>query len=107
MSHLSFYFDPEEKGIRVFLGQTESNIMEVVWQHGELTVKKTLFHMDAKHAPAYTTVMTIMTRLARKGILKKRKVGRGFVYSPAVSRSDFLKERIQIVKNCLSRNSGG
>jgi predicted transcriptional regulator len=107
VSHHSFYFDPEEKGVRVFLGQTESNIMEVIWQRGELTVKKTLFHMDAKDAPAYTTVMTIMARLARKGILKKRKVGRGFVYSPAVSRSDFLKAKVQIVKDCLSRNSGG
>ena len=35
---------------------------------------------------AYTTVMTLLDRLARKGVLTRRKVGRAFLYAPQVSR---------------------
>lgn len=104
MTRTSFYFDPHADGIEVFLGRTEARVMEIAWDRGPLTVKKALFYFDRKPLPAYTTLMTVMTRLVQKGILKRSKAGRGFVYAPAADRKQFLKERTQTVRDCLKRN---
>ncbi len=100
----SFYFDPDGSGLTVFLGPTETRVMELVWKHRTLTVKKAVYHLGGSEKPAYTTVMTVMARLAEKGILKRRKDGRSFVYEPAIERDAFLKDRIKAVSDCLKRN---
>lgn len=85
------------------MGRSEARLMELVWKHGRLTVKKALFYLgDDK--PAYTTVMTLMGRLSNKGLLKKIKEGRTFYYAPAVDRRTFFEEKIETVKTCLNRN---
>jgi predicted transcriptional regulator len=48
---------------------------------------------------AYTTVMTVMGRLAKKGLLDKRAVGNAYIYSPTVSREDFARS---VIKSILS-----
>lgn len=100
----SFYFDPDGSGLTVFLGPTEAKIMELCWKHRTLTVKKAVFHLGGSKKQAYTTVMTVMFRLAEKGILKRRKEGRSFVYEPAVEREPFLAGRAKLVTACLKRN---
>lgn len=102
----SFYFDPEGKGISVFLGPTESRLMELAWKNGQLTVKKALYQLGGESRLAYTTVMTVMGNLAEKGLLKKEKQGRLFSYAPAVDKKRFLKERLQIIDKCLKSNFG-
>jgi len=104
MTEQPIYFNPHKSGLEVFLGPTESRVMELVWSKGPLTVKKTLFFLGEDANPAYTTIMTIMTRLAEKGLLSRQKEGRFFVYSPAVTRETFLTDRLQLVRNCLDRS---
>ena len=55
-----------------------------VWTLGEGSVAKVQAAMAASRPLAYTTVMTLLERLARKSVLSRRKVGRGFVYAPAI-----------------------
>ncbi len=55
-----------------------------VWTLGEANVAKVQERMAASRPLAYTTVMTLLDRLAKKSVLSRRKVGRGFVYSPAI-----------------------
>jgi predicted transcriptional regulator len=43
---------------------------------------------------AYTTVMTTLDRLYRKGVLLRRRRGRAFVYEPRQSRSEMLREAV-------------
>ncbi len=100
----SFYFDPYAMGTAVFLGPIEAQLMDLAWQKKELTVKTALFSLDSEKKLAYTTVMTVLARLAEKGLLQKRKVGRGFVYTPAIEKSAFIRERLQIVFDCIKRN---
>ncbi len=104
MSHNSFYFDPEGNELSVFMGKTESRLMEIVWEKGEITVKKAIYYLGEENDRAYTTVMTILGRLAGKGILSRKKLGRSFVYYPTFSREQFLKQKISVVKNCLKNN---
>ena len=100
----NFYFDPEGAGLTVFLGPTEATLMELAWKHRSLTVKKAMFHLSGNDRQAYTTIMTVMARLAKKGLLKRTKEGRSFVYEPAIEKPDFLRGRLKAVTACLKKN---
>ncbi len=103
MSKNSFYFDPLAKGLEIFLGPTEAAIMNLIWERKKLSVKKTVFFLHESHHLAYTTVMTVMNRLEQKKILKREKDKRAFVYQAVLSKDNFIKERIKIVKDCLKK----
>ena len=54
----------------------------VPWDAGRATVHDVLTGLAADRRPAYTTVMTVMSRLAEKRVLTREKVGRAYVYGP-------------------------
>jgi predicted transcriptional regulator len=49
---------------------------------GEATVREIRDALASRRPRAYTTIMTIMDRLARKGIVERRKTGRAYIYKP-------------------------
>jgi BlaI family transcriptional regulator, penicillinase repressor len=61
----------------------ELEIMKVVWQKGDATVRDVYETLLERRKIAYTTVMTMMKILERKGHLKKRQQDRAFVYRPS------------------------
>ncbi|MFD8352430.1 BlaI/MecI/CopY family transcriptional regulator [Streptomyces coelicoflavus] len=66
-------------------GTLESDVMEALWQAGEpLPVRAVLDTLNRTRTEqlAYTTVMTVLTRLAEKGALERTRHGRGFLYTP-------------------------
>ena len=69
------------------LGELESEVMAVVWDKGEATVHDVLTTLQPRRELAYTTVMTVMSRLAKKGLLRRRKVGKAYLYEPADSQA--------------------
>lgn len=93
----SFTFDPDKKGLRKILGDLEVAIMDVVWNTEETTVRDVYDALKVKRELAYTTVMTVMSRLAEKGLLKKTKSGTAFLYSPVYSRDDFTQSTVKKV----------
>jgi predicted transcriptional regulator len=68
------------------LGTLEHEVMVVVWDRGEINVKDVTAKLSSP--VAYTTVMTTMDRLFKKGLLTRRKVGRAFVYQAAATREE-------------------
>lgn len=69
------------------LGPLEGEIMNVVWSAATpLSVRAVLDELNRGRRPplAYTTVMTVMSRLADKDVLRRTKEGRGYVYEAAV-----------------------
>lgn len=98
------HFDPEASGPAVFLGPIEAQLMELIWKHGPVTVKRALFLMNVENKPAYTTVMTVLARLAEKGLLDREKDGRTYVYRAVLSRDEFLRERVSTIYGSLKRN---
>ena len=104
MNQDTFYFDPNETGLAVFMGTTEALLMELIWNQKKLTVKRALSLLKTKPKPAYTTVMTILNRLVEKNLLKRAKDGRHFVYFATVSREEFLSQRITTINKCLADN---
>ena len=68
------------------LGVLERQVMNLVWETGEINVREACERLGA--AVAYTTVMTTMDRLFKKRLLSRHKVGRAFVYRAAVTREE-------------------
>lgn len=65
------------------LGPLESEVMRRIWDAREPTnVREVLERLNKrrKQPLAYTTVMTVMTRLVDKGALRRHRAGRGYVY---------------------------
>jgi predicted transcriptional regulator len=70
------------------LGPLEAEVMRVMWAtEGPRSVRAVLDALNRDREPplAYTTVMTVMSRLAEKEILRRELDGRGYVYEPAVA----------------------
>jgi predicted transcriptional regulator len=68
------------------LGTLERDVMTVAWTRREISVRDVCAQLDA--SVAYTTVMTTMDRLFKKGLLGRRKVGRAFVYHAVATREE-------------------
>lgn len=79
-------------GGRSGFGPLETKVLELLWQkEGATTVR----HMHlAFPSLAYTTLMTTLDRLYRKGLLIRRRRGRAFAYEPRCSRHELLGELI-------------
>jgi predicted transcriptional regulator len=60
--------------------------LNALWSLEQGSVKDVRQFVAGSRALAYTTVMTVLDRLARRGLITRRKAGRAFVYAPAVSR---------------------
>lgn len=68
------------------LGTLEREVMTLVWHHGEINVREACDLLTS--TVAYTTVMTTLDRLFKKGLLARRKVGRAFVYRATATRGE-------------------
>jgi predicted transcriptional regulator len=76
-----------EQDLSKVLGPLEAEVMRVAWAAAEpLSVRMVLERLNEGRTPAlaYTTVMTVMARLAEKEILRRHLNGRGYVYEAAV-----------------------
>jgi predicted transcriptional regulator len=65
------------------LGETEMEVLHHVWDLGEATVADVRERILEDRDVAYTTIMTVMKKLAEKGYLDYHKEGRSYVYQPA------------------------
>jgi predicted transcriptional regulator len=69
------------------LGHLEACVMDILWSADECNVRDVAEKLD--RPLAYTTVMTTLDRLYKKGLLARRKSDRAFFYSPRMSRDEW------------------
>jgi predicted transcriptional regulator len=69
--------------------------LKSLWSLGEGNVKDVLQIVTQSRSLAYTTVMTVLDRLLRKGKVSRRKVGRAFVYTPQASRDEMRRAALR------------
>jgi predicted transcriptional regulator len=86
------------------LGEREREVLEVLWTQGSATVQQVANGL--KTALAYTTVMTTLDRLYKKGLLQRRKRDRAFVYRPMFSKNDLERGRASEMVHRLFSGSG-
>jgi BlaI family transcriptional regulator, penicillinase repressor len=79
------------------LHELESEVMEELWASGEAPVRAVMEALNerADKPRAYTTYMTIMARLHRKGMLRRRREGKTDFYAPALDREKYTTLRAQ------------
>ena len=75
------------------LGELETAIMQIVWQRGEVTVRDVQAALKPSRQLAYTTVLTVMSRLVPKGILNVRRQGKADYYRATGTRDDLLNQQ--------------
>lgn len=85
-------FKPHKIGLKKVLGDLEAEVMKIVWQSGEVTVRDVYEKLRLEKKLAYTTVMTIMTRLAEKKLLKREPRGSAFVYTSTITENEFANQ---------------
>lgn len=103
MTKSKIYFNPDGVGAEVFLGPLEAKIMEILWEKNYLSVKQVHFSFAETERPAYTTVMTIMNRLADKEVLTKTKKGRQYLYSPILDKKKFISNKLNTINKSLKQ----
>jgi len=86
------------------LAPLELDCMNTLWPIGEGTVREIRDRLAPRRARAYTTIMTIMDRLARKGVVERRKMGRAYIYRPRLSAEE---ARAQAVAQVVEGFFGG
>lgn len=101
MAHASHNVDA---GVRrrslLELAPLELDCMNTLWPMGEGTVREIRERLAVRRPRAYTTIMTIMDRLARKGVVERHKVGRAYLYRPNLSAEDAQAHALgQVVDN--------
>jgi predicted transcriptional regulator len=84
-----------ERHIPPELHQLEEAVMEEIWRHDEISVREVTeaLNEQADKPRAYTTYMTIMGRLDRKGLLARRREGKTDLYRPVYTRADYADLR--------------
>ena len=71
------------------LGELETSLMHVVWDHPSVTAREVCDRLKGGRERAYTTVMTTLDRLHRKGVLAREKDGQAWRYRARLGRADF------------------
>jgi predicted transcriptional regulator len=79
----------------ILLTRCELQIMKVVWDEGAVTVKDVCKVLSFQKPIAYTTVLTFMKILERKGILDHTRSGRAFIYRPILTRQQATRNHIR------------
>ena len=82
------------EGAARVLGDLEEKLMEILWQHHPLSVRDVGTRLG-RNKLAYTTVMTTLDRLHKKGLLARQKDGNAFVYEPAMDRAEYQRRIIE------------
>ena len=76
------------------LGALQAAALDALWNSEQwLSVRDVRARLGRRRPPAYTTILTVMTRLHDQGVLVREKRGRAFFYTPRVSREQWLGER--------------
>ena len=93
--------------IKGALGPLERSVMDLIWdgEGTEVTVRDVL-EAGVGGGLAYTTLMTVLDRLWRKGLLSRRRLGRAYVYRARVDLSAYLAGLVsQVLEGSGARSS--
>lgn len=82
------------------LTKAELHLMNILWNKGEATVQQ-LHDVLEEPKPAYTTTLTVMQVLTKKGIVTFEKQGKANVYRPLLSRDEYIDGFVSDAKDTI------
>jgi predicted transcriptional regulator len=88
------------------LGSLETLVMEALWTGGGGTVRHVADRLGDGRDRAYTTVMTTLDRLHRKGLVRREKIGLAWSYEPVDDRATFERMEADSLAQQILRDHG-
>ena len=76
-------------------GELQAQIMSALWRVGQGTVPEVRAALPARYRSAYTTIQTVLNRLAERGLLARTKSGKQIIYTPRLSEAAYLSRSIE------------
>ena len=76
-------------------GELQVQVMAALWRLGSGTVEQTRRALPPRYRSAYTTVQTVLNRLADRGLLARSKDGGAIRYTPRVTEADYVSRSIE------------
>ena|SRR5687767_3474426 len=93
-------FRPTREGLAKVLGELEADVMEFVWsQSAPVSARTVDDEIGPRTRVQYITLVTVLNNLWKKKLLTRRREGRAYLYSPRITRDDFLR---RVSKEILS-----
>lgn len=92
-------FRSPHEAIVASLGELERHALNEVWEQKEVSVRQVVEAFGGKFA--YTTIMTTLDRMYKKGLLNRRKFSKAFLYSPRFSPEELERELAEDVIGTL------
>jgi predicted transcriptional regulator len=88
---------PRRPKIPPVLHELEAEVMEVVWDHVEVSIRDVMEELNARtrRDRAYTTFLTAMHRLDSKGMLRRRRDKKTDLYAAAFTREEYAARRAE------------
>ena len=83
------------------LGELQLQVMDEVWRTGRATVAAVHEALSQRRKIAYTTVLTTMRALERRGMVRHDQVGKAYVYEPVVSREEYTAGSVETLVDQL------
>lgn len=80
--------------LRPFQGELQAQIMPAMWRLDSATVEEVRSALPARYRSAYTTVQTVLNRLADRGLLSRERHNNAIVYRPLISEAQYLSRSI-------------
>lgn len=84
------------------LGELKGALLDALWSRGELSTPAAHELIGSPRGLAYTTILTVLQRLYKKGLVGRREEGRSHVYFPAISREEFAERRGRLLAGSLA-----
>jgi predicted transcriptional regulator len=75
------------------LGDLEGAVLEALWERGPLTTPAVYEAVGRPRELAYTTILTVLQRLTKKGLVTRKEDGKAHTYSPAWERDEYNRRR--------------
>ncbi|MGB8633904.1 MAG: BlaI/MecI/CopY family transcriptional regulator [Rhodanobacteraceae bacterium] len=86
---------------KIQISEAESRVMQVLWERSPLGADAVVKALSPGTGWQDKTIKTLLNRLLRKGALRHERDGRRYLYSPAVSRDDYLNQESRGLVNRL------
>src|SRR5665213_616605 len=89
------------------LTENELEVMQVLWVQAPRTVSDILASLQRTPKPAYTSVLTLVQTMEKKGYIKHQKDGKAFAYLPVLQKKKFLISEVKRIAKRLFDGSPG
>lgn len=87
------------------LSEAQQEVMEIIWDRGEVSVSEVWDVLQERRDVARNTVQTMIVRIEQKGWIEHRSIGRAFVYKAVQPRTTTLRQRLDNLMSAAGRGS--